>query len=285
MRRCGWLMILLIVCTGCRDGSANTSTEPVLPNSTVSTKFDAGNCGTISGRVRWTGAIPTIAPIDVERLHPGIGVKHNARPNPHAPKIDPVSNGVGGLAVFLRGINPEMARPWDHPPVTVAMHDEVPIVRQGDMAPGLVGFVHRGDAATFVSVQATPHSVRARGSAFFTLTLPEQDKLRRRTFNEAGRVELSSANGHMAVRGHLFVDDHPYYTLTNADGQFQLPQVPAGSYELVCWRPDWRIDRKERDPETLTFVRLNFVPPKETSLPVTVRPGDMAMVVMEVGAE
>lgn len=285
MRRFGYLMLLLISGAGCWDGGATAPAEVAAPTSTVSTKFDAATCGTITGRVRWTGSVPDVPPIDVERNPGGNGTQHFLRPNPHAPKIDPATNGVAGLVVFLRGINPELARPWDHPPVTVVLHDERPIVRIGEAAPGIAGMVRRGDAVTFVSSQAMPHNVRARGAAFFTLTLPEPDKMRRRTFNEIGHVELSSANGHLGVRGHLFVDDHPYYAITNHDGQFQLPLVPAGSYELVCWRPDWRIDRKERDPETLTFVRLSYVPPKETSLPVTTRANDTATVVMEVGAE
>jgi len=230
--------------------------------------------------------MPQVPPIEVERLNAvSQTTQHYTRPNPHSPQIDSATNGVGGLVVFLRGIAPELARPWDHPPVTVVMHDQQAMVRQGENAPGLVGIVRRGDGVTLVSGQSIPHSLRARGAAFFTLTLPEPNKLRRRTFTEVGHVELTSANGHLAMRGHLFVDEHPYYVVTNSNGQFQIPQVPAGNYELVCWRPDWRVARKERDPESLTFVRMTFVPPKETALPVTVHAGHTASVVVEVGSE
>jgi hypothetical protein len=286
MRQFGFVWFILIAGSGCRDVSAPFPTEAPERSTTVSTKFDASTCGTIAGRVRWTGALPQVPPIKIERLDAVIQkTKLYSRPNPHAPQIDPTTNGVGGLVVFLRGVAPELARPWDHAPVTVVMHDEQPLVRQGENAPGLVGIVRRGDDVTLVSGQPIPHSLRARGAAFFTLTLPEPNKLRRRAFHEVGRVELTSANGHIAMRGHLFVDDHPYYAVTNSTGQFQMPHVPAGNYELVCWRPDWRIDRQERDPESLTFVRMTFVLPKETSLPVTVRAGDTATVVMEVGAD
>jgi hypothetical protein len=102
---------------------------------------------------------------------------------------------------------------------------------------------------------------------------------------EVGHVELSSAAGHTAMRGHLFVDEHPYYALTDAAGRFTLPQVPAGDYDLVCWRPSWGIERQERDPETLLRVRLFYLPPKETSVPVVVRPGEAATVMLAVGAD
>lgn len=286
MRRINLLPFILMVSAGCKDSTAIGSADAPTPVSTASTKFTATTCGTISGRVRWAGPIPSVPPIEIDRANQVTGkVEHLRRPNPHTPTIDPSTNGVAGLVVFLRGIDPELARPWDHQPVTVDMHDEWPMIRQGDAAPGLIGFVHKSESVTFNSKQAMPHVVRARGAGFFTLTLPEPEKPRRRSFNEIGHVELSSANGQIAMRGHLFVDDHPYYALTDHEGKFQLPKVPAGTYDLVCWRPDWRIERRERDPETLVFVRLFFLPPKEVSVPITVQAGDSATVVMEVGAE
>jgi hypothetical protein len=169
--------------------------------------------------------------------------------------------------------------------VTVELDDERLMVRQGDGPPGLCGFVRKGAAITMVSKQPIYHALRARGPAFFTLTFPDLDKPRTRTLSETGRVELTSAAGHTAMRGHLFVDEHPYYALTGPDGRFTISQVPAGSYDLVCWRPDWRIERQERDPETLLRVRLAFLPPKEASVPVTVRRDESATVMLEVGPE
>jgi hypothetical protein len=285
MRRFGFGVTVLILSAGCRDSVSIATADAAPTSSRVSTKFDPTTAGTITGRVRWSGPAPTVPPIEVERLHQIAGkVEHLQRPNPHAPQIDPKTNGVGGLVIFLRGVDSEYARPWDHPPVSIEMNDERPIVHQ-DAPNGLIGFVRRGETVTLVSKQNEPHAVRARGAAFFTLTLPEPEKPRRRLMNEVGHVEVSSANGNIAMRAHLFVDDHPYYTLTDHEGKFQLPKVPPGTYDVVCWRPDWRIERRERDPETLVYVRLFFLPPKEASVPVTVRPSDAATVMMEVGAE
>jgi len=250
--------------------------------SAVSSGFHAAESGSITGRVRWAGPVPTIPPVDVERFSADrTRVEHFQRENPHAPRVS-AEGGLAGVVVFLRGVDPGAARPWDHAPVTLEMHDGRPMVRQGDAPPGLIGFVRRGDSVSMVSRQPTFHAIRARGAGFFTLTLPKPDVVRSRPLNEIGHVELTSASGNVAMRGHIFVDEHPYFTLTDTDGRFTLASVPAGSYELVCWRPDWRVERYERDPETLLRVRLFFLPPKETPAPVGVRPGDTTTVLLDV---
>jgi hypothetical protein len=74
------------------------------------------------------------------------------------------------------------------------------------------------------------------------------------------------------MRGWLFVDDHPYYTHTDAEGCFFLPQVPPGRYELVCWLPDWHEASRELDAETALICRLMFRPPVEVVQPLQLAP-------------
>ncbi|MDH5427011.1 MAG: hypothetical protein OEZ57_01960 [Nitrospirota bacterium] len=40
---------------------------------------------------------------------------------------------------------------------------------------------------------------------------------------------------HTFMAGALQVFDHPYFTVTDEFGAFQLPRLPAGSYTLVIW--------------------------------------------------
>ena len=81
---------------------------------------------------------------------------------------------------------------------------------------------------------------------------------------------MSSGAGQFWMRGYLFVADHPYYTRTDADGSYRLTQVPPGDYRLVCWLPNYRIQRRERDPENGLVTRLVYGPPLATEQPVHV---------------
>jgi hypothetical protein len=235
--------------------------------------FDPANAGTLAGRVTWSGALPHADPVTGERSLPDGRKLHITRPTPNLPAVDPAGRGVAGAVVFLRGVNPASARPWDHPPVTIELYDDRPMVWQGDELPMSVGFARRGDAVTMASRQPLNHALRARGAAFFTLTFPDPDEPRTRRFDQAGLVELSSAAGHFWMHGYLFVDDHPYYARTDSEGRWTLSGVPAGEYEAVCWLPDWHVRRHERDPETGVIVRLFFGPPHEWMKRVVVRAG------------
>jgi len=242
----------------------------------------------LSGRVAWHGPPPAVAPPDALpvcyfRPRPGGSFERVERPAPNFPAIDPVTGGLAGAAVFLRGIDPAAARPWDHPPVTVELHDERPMARQGDGPPRSVGFVRRGDAVSFVSRQPRFHALCARGvpasesPAFWALTFPDPDRPLTRRFDRPGLVELSSAAGHHWMRGYLWVSDHPYFTLTDAAGGWELTGVPPGEYELVVWHPNWRVERLERDPESGAVVRAYFRPPVERALRVTVKEDEVTV--------
>jgi hypothetical protein len=247
--------------------------------------FDPNTAATIHGQVTWQGAIPQI-PSYRSPLSPGNehrGEPLHIWPNPHVPVINPASKGVAGAVLFLRGVDPCRARPWDHPPVRVELRDTQIHVCQGDRD-GKIGFVRRGDTIEMVSRQAIFHSLRVRGAAFFARAFPDADRPSTRRLDKEGLVELSSGCGYFWMRGHLFVADHPYYTLSDADGRFVLPQVPPGRYELVCWLPNWQESSRELDAETAFICRLTFRPPVETKQAIQVDPAKIQTVGVELNA-
>jgi hypothetical protein len=97
--------------------------------------------------------------------------------------------------------------------------------------------------------------------------LPRESRLQLRTTNDAADFHLSGAlrfnrslrRGEQALvraarpglitvhsddhpwmaPAYLRVVDHAFYALTDRDGRFDLPKVPAGQYEVVLWHPPW----------------------------------------------
>jgi hypothetical protein len=248
-------------------------------------EFDAPTAGTIRGQVIWQGALPEVPGY---RSPVSPGAEHAGQPprlwfNPNVPRIDPTGKGVAGAVVFLRGIDPRRARPWDHPPVRVELRDYQIHICQGDRDEK-TGFVRRGDAIEMVSRQKLFHALRVRGSAFFTRAFPDAEQPCRHRLDRLGIAELSSGCGYFWMRGWLFVDDHPYYTHSDAEGHFALPQVPPGQYELVCWLPNWREVSRELDAETALICRLSFRPPVEIVQPVQLGPRQTRTVAVQVDA-
>jgi hypothetical protein len=259
--------VLLLLVAGCIE---RPTEEPTPPPDTRSSRFDASTAGSVTGEVTWARGLPDVAPFTVWKL---LGSKEQGRflhDNPNAPLIDPQSRGFAGAVVFLRGVTPEHACPWDLPPVRVEVARDRIHVWQGDVT-RRVGFVRRGEGVEMRSTDAEFHSLRASGAAFFTLPFPDPDQPRMKRLDRAGLVELTTAA--WWTRAYLFVDDHPYYAQTDARGRFELSRVPPGSYEVVCWAANWNEAAHERDPETSRISRLTFRPPVEKVGTVEVRPG------------
>ncbi len=273
------------VVSGCEE-SDSPPAIPAGPSVDAGCDFDPATAGTLAGNVTWDGVIPKVA-IYRAPISPGMEQSGGSRrewPNPNAPHIHPDSKAVAGAVVFLRGVDAHRGRPWDHPPVRVELSDYQIHIYQGDTE-SPCGFVRRGAVAAMVSRQTVFHSLRVRGAAYFSRAFPDRDQPCSERFDRSGVVELSSGCGYFWMRGYLFADDHPYYTRTNAEGCFALPLVPPGTYELVCWMPDWHEAGHELDAETALVCRLNFRPPIEVIQSIRLSPGETRTVPIRVPAE
>ena len=217
--------------------------------------------GSLTGQVTWRGPTPTLTTTPSPLLENGT-VRWLSMKNPFAPVVDPKTSGLVDTVVFIREVMPELSRLWLVAPVTVVARDFDLQVRQGDVV-SRVGFVHRSDEVEFVSDESVHTMIRGRGAAYFTLPLPDKGSSTHRRLTQTGRVELSNGAGQVWAGADLFVSDHPYFARTDANGMFKIDGIPAGSYELVCWKRSWHVKSRERDPETGLVFRQKFADPVE----------------------
>jgi hypothetical protein len=253
--------------------------KPAEPGAELGSAHAPRECGTITGRVIWDGAAPTIPPLDLP-LSSLIPSRTRSIPNPNALRVQ--SSRVAGAIVWLRGVEPVRSRPWDHPPVSVEATELELVTRQGGERVR-TGIVRRGEEVSFSAPVADRHSIRGRGAAFFTDLLFVPNRKTPRILPDEGIVELTSATGAYWHRAYLAVSDHPYLTRTNEQGEFRLPVVPSGSYDLVCWLPNWRVVRLERDPELVVHVRMVFGADVEKNQAVRVASGETTQAEFRLG--
>lgn len=256
---------------GCGEDSPNEFPPQPASVQPAGRDFDANAVGKIHGQVRWTGKVPHVpayesrpCPIAMEGLRERL-----VRENPNAPRIDHSTSAICGAVVFLREVALEKSRPWDLPPVRVEMNDRRLNVVQGDSNDN-IGFVRQGDPVEFVSNDRWFHSIHARKAAFFALTFPDRYQLVKRRLETKGIVELSSGAGYYWMRAYLFVSDHPYFARSDEQGRFMLPQTPPGQYEIVCWLPNWKEVKHERDPDTALISRVHYGPGLEVRKMISV---------------
>lgn len=248
------LLVLILVSAGCQP--AVEPTPKARTESPPASRFDPNRTGSIRGKVTWDGTAPAVPPLRYIGVEPGVP---NELSNPNAPAIDGKMGGVGQALVTLRGVDAQRSRPWTLPSVEVLFGKHTLEVRQGSET-RRIGFVRLGDEITARASEGKQHILLGRQAAFFSMPLRDPGRISHRRLEKPGWVELSSGAGLYWLRGHLWVSEHPYVALTAADGSYMLEQVPTGKYELVCWLPDWHMQRQERNAESGEIDRLFFAP-------------------------
>ena len=261
---------------GCGGEAANPHENPApVPSAELGSRFDPATAGEVRGRVIWKGELPVVPDVQAAIPTGTQAYRWTMMPAPYKPAIDPASQGLAGVAVYFRAVDPARSRPWDLPPVRVLLQDyQIRVFQGGPAQP--VGFVRRGDEVAFASADPIPHMLRARGAAYFTLPFPEPCQPLSRRFDTAGAIELTSGAGMVWPAADLLVVEHPYHAATDAEGRFTLPKVPPGEYELVCRVRNWHVIDRDRDTETGITVRHRYAPPVEKVGRVTVAPSGAA---------
>lgn len=107
--------------------------------------------------------------------------------------------------------------------------------------------IRGGDSVRFTNSDETLHNVMTfQGAEPFNVNLT-QGREHVHLFASGKGLEqqiLLTCVFHAAMRGWVFVFEHPYYAVTPKDGKFRFEHVPPGEYQLHVIHPagelDWR---------------------------------------------
>jgi plastocyanin len=94
----------------------------------------------------------------------------------------------------------------------------------------------------------------------FNVAQPKFLKKIERTFNAAERVSMK-CDVHGWMNAFIVVVDHPYHAVTDANGQYTITGVPAGSYQVEFWHEKLGKNLQEAKVAAGAETRLNFVFP------------------------
>jgi len=88
------------------------------------------------------------------------------------------------------------------------------------------------------------------GATIYNIALPNKgkqiDKLIKnfhRYQEDTGVIRVTS-NTDPALRGYVFVSDHPYVALTDKNGEFTMDNLPPGEYTLTVWHEGLGLQNK-----------------------------------------
>lgn len=79
------------------------------------------------------------------------------------------------------------------------------------------------------------HGYDAGEKTVFNLALPIQGQSIKKRMKKPGLVHAKCDAGHTWMDGFVWVNENPYYAVTDANGAFEITDIPEGDYTVVVW--------------------------------------------------
>ncbi len=94
-----------------------------------------------------------------------------------------------------------------------------------------------GTPLSLMNSDAILHNVHANesGMTVFNVAMPSKGQKVPVPMRKPGLLKLQCDAGHAWMSGWIYVFDHPYFAVTDADGGFAIKDVPPGEHELELW--------------------------------------------------
>jgi plastocyanin len=216
-------VVLLMLAPACGGGQSESQPPTSAPGGK---SVDPATAGNISGRVIFSGTVPTADPIDMSMdarcaSQAGSDVRDRA--------LVVVDGGLDNAFVYVKsGLSGYAFRA----PADPARLDQDGCV----YLPRVLG-VQVGQPLEITNSDPLLHNVHAAATANrqFNTAQPFEGMRSTHTFSQREIMVPFKCDVHPWMIAYVGVVDHPYFAVTNAGGQFELKDLPAGTYTVEAW--------------------------------------------------
>ena len=200
---------------------------------------------TIGGRITIAGTIPKAKPLLVHR---DIAVCGMTIPN-ETLIVDQGSHGLAEVVVSLEGVTKGKPLPDDF---TLVIENRA------------CRFFHRANAAAVGSTleirntDPIMHNTHIRkdtrlGSTLINVSQPVGTRAILKPLSDPGMFD-TRCDAHPFMVGSIHVFEHPYFSVTDEAGKFEITRVPPGTYQLRIWHE--RLGVREQTIKVLSGAPL-----------------------------
>ncbi|MGB9236389.1 MAG: carboxypeptidase regulatory-like domain-containing protein [Terriglobales bacterium] len=209
--------------------------------------ISVANGGTIRGTVKWQGALPHLTASDINKDPQVCDPMGQKRRDLERLIVSP-TGGVANTVVFLRDIKAGKA-------MDLPMERRFLNQKNCRYEPHIL-LVPQQAALTVRSSDPLLHTVHMSGSADYNLPFTAAGQEISRPMTRDGIVDLRCNAGHVWMNGEVVVAANPYYAVTDAEGKFELTNVPPGQYQIAAWHEGWRVVGESPLYDVMTQVRV-----------------------------
>jgi len=258
------MLTLTLVLAGCSKGDDNKTSNATdeLPSKTskpakggkdntetAATRVEGW--GNVKGQVVFAGDVPARAELKVDKDQDACLAKGPLLDEKYV--VDKDTKGVQWVVVWLAApkgqlpIKPELKEikekvlSLDQP--TCQFQPHVLAIRAGQEL----------DAKNTAKV---PHNINVQGAPSnptLNQIIPPGGHLAIENFKASNTPVNVSCTIHGWMKGYIRVFSHPYFAVTDAQGNFEIKDAPAGTWNLVVWQEEkgWVNGGKEGQPITI----------------------------------
>lgn len=223
-RRFTIVLLAAMFLAGC-SGGKQTKEEPKPPEYF---KADPATAGIVRGSIRFTGKKPVARKIDLDQ-DPECVRAHGKRIATDDGSSVNANGTLPHVFVYLKtGLEGKAFQPPAEP---------VNIDQKGCwFHPHVVG-IQTGQTLSVSNSDPLTHNIHpmAEKNREWNQSQSQGDPELKRRFARSEVMIPVKCNIHGWMRAFIGVVDHPYFAVTGADGVFEIPNVPPGSYTIAAW--------------------------------------------------
>jgi hypothetical protein len=186
--------------------------------------------GTVTGKVAFKGAKPPAATIKMN-ADPKCVKMHSGKDVPSQQTVVNANNTLQYVFVYVKkGLE---GKKFPMP------KSKVSIDQQGCMYhPHIFGMMV-DQPLEITNSDPTLHNIhslpKAAGNTSFNIAQPNKGMKTTKTFNKPEVMVKIKCEVHNWMAAYVGVLDHPFFAVTDEQGNFTIKDLPAGDYELEAW--------------------------------------------------
>ena len=211
-------------------------------------EIEVKNGSTIKGKVTWMGSLPKLPPITVFKHMDKCGQEVV---NP-ALVVNPTNKGVKFTAVYLEKVAEGKALPAKKGKIKVSNGRTLHAGRDIKQRPEsqlcnfeqhVFAFVNSRKVGLYnmENLLHNPHAFGSNGATLFNTPLPDRNRMTKKRLKRVKGINRYQCDTHIHMNGWMLGLPHPYFSVTDKNGNFEIADVPDGKYNMIVWHEGYNI--------------------------------------------